>query len=254
MPRRGWGNPVALLSCPPVFRPRCKVVSMSKSCWLMMVGACVVLGGGCSSETPVKPLPPVPPAGAYGGYGDYVDESLITFKDEVVPQPSPEADLTALTFTDKEGKQIALKDFLGQKHLVLVITRGYGGSICPYCATQTARLIANYPKLQALNAEVVVVYPLAIPADIPRVDDFVARAVMNLPATDKKVPFPLLLDVELKAVDALGIRKDLSKPATYIFDREGQLRFAYVGTSLADRPSIKALLDQLGQINQTPKS
>ena len=227
---------------------------MSKSRWLMMAGVCAVLGSGCSSEKSPQSSAQPQAASAYGAYGDYVDESLIKFKDEVIPQASPEADLTALTFTDKEGKQIALKDFLGQKHLILVITRGYGGSICPYCATQTARLIANYSKLQALNAEVVVVYPLAQPADTPKLNDFVARAVMNLPAADKKVPFPLLLDVELKAVDALGIRKDLSKPATYIFDKEGQLRFAYVGTSLADRPSIKALLDQLGQLNQTPKS
>ena len=227
---------------------------MSKSCWLVLAAVCAVLGSGCSSQTPDKPLrpptQPQPAAAASGGYGDYVDESLIKFKDSLVSQSSPEADLTALTFTDKEGKQIALKDFLGQKHLILVITRGYGGSICPYCATQTSRLIANYPKLQAANAEVVVVYPLSKPADTPKLDDFVSRAVMSLPAAEKNVPFPLLLDVELKAVDALGIRKDLSKPATYIFDKEGQLRFAYVGSSLADRPSIKALLDQLAQLNK----
>lgn len=217
----------------------------------------IVFVSGCSSETPDKPLrpgtQPQPPNPNAGQYGD-VDESLIQFKDDVAANDSLDNDLTTLTFTNKDGQQVALKDFLGKQHVILVITRGYGGSICPYCATQTSRLIANYSKLQAQNAEVLVVYPLEKPADTPRLDDFVARAVQSLPAAGKKVPFPLLLDVELKAVDALGIRKDLSKPATYIFDKEGQLRFAYVGSSLADRPSIKALLDQLSQLNQPPKS
>ena len=213
----------------------------------------IALACGCSSSDTDKPLrpgtkpgPPNPNAGKLD-YGD-VDDSMIKFKDDVTANAALDDDLTTLTFTNKEGQQVALKDYLGQKHVILVITRGYAGSICPYCATQTSRLIANYSKLQAQGAEVLVVYPLEKPADTPRLDEFVARAVKSLPAAEHKVPFPLLLDVELKAVDQLGIRRDLSKPATYIFDKEGQLRFAYVGTSLADRPSIKALLDQLGQL------
>ena len=67
-----------------------------------------------------------------------------------------------------------------------------------------------------------------------------------------KIPFPVVLDIELKAVDQLGIRKDLSKPATYILDKQGQVRFAYVGESLADRPSVKALLEQLDALNKDP--
>ena len=58
-----------------------------------------------------------------------------------------------------------------------------------------------------------------------------------------------MLDVELKAVDHLGIRKDLSKPATYILDKQGQTRFAYVGATLADRPSVQSMLEQLATIN-----
>lgn len=60
--------------------------------------------------------------------------------------------------------------------------------------------------------------------------------------------FPVVLDVELKAVDRLGIRKDLSKPATYIIDRDGRVRFAYVGANIADRPGVDAIVAQLDQI------
>jgi peroxiredoxin len=216
----------------------------------------IAIASGCSSESADTPLRPgtqrqLPNPNAGKLDYDDVDESMIKFKDDVAANASLESDLTQLMFTNRDGQQVALKDFLGRKHVILVITRGYAGSICPYCATQTSRLIANYTKLQAQNAEVLVVYPLEKPADTPKLDDFVARVVKRLPAAEHKVPFPLLLDVELKAVDELGIRKDLSKPATYIFDKDGQLRFAYVGTSLADRPSIKSLLDQLGQINKT---
>ncbi len=222
---------------------------------VMLLGIAFV--GGCSSDDAGQPIrpgtaprPPDPNAGKVPDYSG-VDDSMIKFKDDVAANASLDDDLTTLTFTNKEGEQVALKDFLGKQHVILVITRGYNGSICPYCATQTSRLIANYPKLQAQNAEVLVVYPLDKPADAARLDDFVKKAVTSLPAAEHKVPFPLLLDVELKAVDQLGIRRDLSKPATYIFDKDGQLRFAYVGTSLADRPSIKALLDQLARINKT---
>lgn len=220
------------------------------SCWRhfqFTIAMCFAMG--CSSQAPPTSSPSG--SGYGGGYGyGAIDDASIKFNDSVKSQSTSESDLTNLTFTDKEGKEVPLKGLLGNKHLILVITRGYGGAICPYCATQTSRLISNYGKLQEQNAEVVVVYPLAAPADAPQVDQFVAKAVQSLPEASKKVPFPLLLDVELKAVDALGIRKDLSKPATYIFDKDGQLRFAYVGESLADRPSVQALLDQLVQLNR----
>lgn len=184
-------------------------------------------------------------------YGNATGDS-IQFADDLTANTAVEDDITGLEFTDKEGKQIALKDYLGKKPLVLVITRGYSGAICPYCATQTSRLIANYEKFREKNAEVIVVYPLEKPADQPNVDLFVAKAVAGLPAAEHKVPFPLLLDVELKAVDKLGIRRSLSKPATYIFDKEGKVQFAYVGNSVSDRPSVKAMLAQLDRLNKAP--
>ena len=55
--------------------------------------------------------------------------------------------------------------------------------------------------------------------------------------------------LELKGVSALGIREDLSKPATYIVDQDGAVRFAYVGANRADRPSVDAVLAELQSIN-----
>jgi peroxiredoxin len=66
----------------------------------------------------------------------------------------------------------------------------------------------------------------------------------------ERPPFPVVLDVGLAATDRLGLREDLAKPATYILDKEGRTRFAYVGRSLADRPSVKSILEQLARINR----
>ena len=64
------------------------------------------------------------------------------------------------------------------------------------------------------------------------------------------IPFPVLLDENFTAVDKLGIRGDLAKPSSYIIDKQGQVRFAYVGATNADRPSVQSLLKQLDAITK----
>jgi peroxiredoxin len=111
-----------------------------------------------------------------------------------------------------------------------------------YCSGQTSRLIANYKEFTKRGAEVL----LVIPGPKDKVDKFLAGARKE--ADDKAVPFPVLLDVDFQAVNRLGIRAELAKPSTYILDKQGQVRFAYVGNSITDRPSIKAMLQQLDAI------
>lgn len=179
------------------------------------------------------------------------DPNMIKFLDQAESNSTWDGDFSLLEFTTREKEKLLLKDIGPGKSLVLVMTRGYAGSICPYCSTQVSRLIANYGEFRQRNAEVVVVYPLEKPADTVKSEAFVNRAYSLLaPGAKKEVPFPLVLDLEMKAVDALGIRKDLSKPATYILDADGRLQFAYVGNTLADRPSVQALLEQLDKINK----
>ena len=185
---------------------------------------------------------------------------LIKFKDEVKPnREQKSSELGDLSFLDSAGKRVDLASYRGKSNLVLVVTRGFVGSekqvdgkslgnICTFCSTQTSRLIANYSKFKERNAEVLVVFPIARKSDAGALDQFASR-VQGDKKTAADAPFPLLLDVDLAAVDALGIRADLSKPSTYILDKQGEVRFAFVGQSLSDRPSVKAMLDQLDQIN-----
>src|SRR5579864_8765627 len=82
----------------------------------------------------------------------------IHFKDDAVANADPGESLANLEFVDPSGKKIRPRDFLGRKNLVLVFTRGYNGSICPYCAAYTSGLISNYRAMTERDAEVVVVY------------------------------------------------------------------------------------------------
>ena len=149
--------------------------------------------------------------------------------------PLEGCDVESLEFVNIDGQPADLKPFLGQRNVVLVITRGntsgtgpsaYYRSICLYCATQTSRLIANYQAFQDRDAEVVVVFPIRQLADRGSVSEF--HEALRRTGAAAEPPFPLVLDVELRAVDQLGIRADLSKPATYIVDKQGHVRFAYV--------------------------
>ncbi len=219
--------------------------------WPLFISLCLLaLLNGCGSEERITPAArpqskPRPGTEYDTGYGN----GEIHFLDQVATQDAPVTDFATVPMTTADGKTITLKELAGDKNLIAVFTRGYAGSICPYCSAQTSRLIANYPEFQKRNTEVVVIYPLEKPDDTKRLPEFMAKVnELNAKPANQAAPLPILVDIGLKVVDVLGIRRDLSKPATYIIDATGAVRFAYVGKSLADRPSVKALLEQLDAI------
>jgi peroxiredoxin len=122
--------------------------------------------------------------------------------------------------------------------------RGYNGAHCPYCTAQTNSLFHNKAELDKFDAQLLVVYP----GQSTMLDEFLTKAG----STIKTAPCPILLDENFQAVDQLGIRGELAKPSTYIIDKQGQVRYAYVGASLSDRPSVKAILTQLQALQPKP--
>jgi len=181
-------------------------------------------------------------------YYDDLDYGTIEFHDEAETNAQTIDDFSELVFTDAEGNEVALKDRIGEKNVVLVMTRGYAFSVCLYCSTQTARLISRYDEIAAEDAEVITVFPVRAIGDKARLDEFLKAIRQKLDESSNQVPFPVLLDVELNVVEQLGIRESLSKPATYIIDKNGQVRFAYVGDGVSDRPSVDAIISQLRQL------
>ena len=59
---------------------------------------------------------------------------------------------------------------------------------------------------------------------------------------------PLALDVSLLLVRALGIEDNLARPTSLLIDKQGLVRYAYVGETIADRPSVNDLLQAAGGI------
>ncbi len=144
-----------------------------------------------------------------------------------------------------------MRDLGKDRNVVLVVTRGNTSPICPYCSTQTAHYIRDYEQFEERNAEVVIVYPVEAKGDQRKLDSFLADARGRLVDPNRAIPFPVVFDVELTAVNRLGIRKDLSKPATYIISPDGQVLYAYVDAHWGDRPATTVILEKLDGFQST---
>jgi peroxiredoxin len=213
--------------------------------WLLVGGA---LGGAVLAAVLVDRFllqpPPPPPATAWAPYhyGSAYDEEPMAFKDDATTNTQVADSALELTFVDSSGRKVDLGEFRGRKNVVLVVTRGFAGYVCPHCTTQTSRLISNHAEFARRDAEVLVVFP----GPRGHLDEFVKASQHKAHlSSSTAVPFAVLLDEDLQAVGRLGIRADLAKPSTYILDKQGHVRFAYVGTTSTDRPSMQSLLHQL---------
>lgn len=216
-------------------------MNLRKVSLLWIYGVCALSGCGQKVQKPKTPS-----TYSYNYNYGQVDPSQIAFNDEAKANAKESAENLQLSFTDTKGQTVEIAQFKGKKHVVLVFTRGYAGSLCPFCSAQTSRLLANYAEFSKRDTEVLVVFP----GPTEQLDEFVKRVKQE--ASGKELAFPMLLDKEFKAVEKLGIRSDLAKPSTYIVDKSGQVRFAYVGATTVDRPSVKALLNQLDDLEKKP--
>jgi peroxiredoxin len=205
---------------------------------LMLFGLCMAASVGCSRSSDSQTGSASPPA-------PRVDST----------PPTPEllsalGNLGELVVSDTDGQSTALSQFADQQTLVLVFSRGYFGSICPFCSTQMHALAESHSEFEKRNATVVVVFPVSQADDKDRWKDLEASILERLPS-GQIIPFPILIDLDLKAVDRLGIREALSKPSTFIIDPAKNLRYKYIGSDPADRPDVQTILQQLDGISKS---
>ncbi|MFK8113777.1 MAG: peroxiredoxin family protein [Rubripirellula sp.] len=183
------------------------------------------------------------------GCGNGIPDDGVKFSEVSASQPITIEDFSDLVFTDGDGNPVKLADVMTREYLVLVITRGWAGRVCFYCASQTSRWARRFDELDPYDAQLLVIFPTESEADTSRLEDL-EKKIKSGEIPNESVPYPILLDINLTGVDQLGIRAELAKPATYIIDRQGRVRFAYVGESIADRPTVDSVLKQLEQLNQ----
>jgi peroxiredoxin len=150
-------------------------------------------------------------------------------KSTAVPVGSVAPDFT-LPGTD--GQPHRLADHRGQPVVVLF----YRGHWCGACRAQMADL--RRAHLLFADAGAVVLPVSSEPLD--RARDGAAR---------DGVPFPVLSDPELRAIDRYGVRHDdepegrpIARPSVFVLDREGVVRFAHVGAAPRDRPPLDLVL------------
>ena len=93
----------------------------------------------------------------------------------------------------------------------------------------------HYQEIQDLDTEV-----LAISADdLAGAEKIIARV--------DGIPFPILYDPETGVIHDYGADKKVGRlaiPITFVIDKDGIIRWKYVGTVL-DRPSVATVVDQL---------
>lgn len=169
--------------------------------------------------------------------------------------------LLELPFTNEQGAPLSLKERVGKKHLVIVFTRGSMASVpagkrgpelpgfpqvCAYCSSQASGIAGRIADFEQQGAEVLLVFPIKQQAETADAA-MMHKSAGNPPAT---APFTVLIDPNCTAVEQLKIQEHLAKPASFIIDKAGHLRFAYVASAgAADRPSGNELLRHVTQVN-----
>ncbi len=67
-----------------------------------------------------------------------------------------------------------------------------------------------------------------------------------------ELPFPILVDADLRVIHAYGVfhenerkGRSIARPATFVLDSDGFIRYGYIGANASDRPSADTVLAAL---------
>lgn len=153
------------------------------------------------------------------------------------------AKLPQTRFLSAAGGVLDINDYTkDKKKVVVVMLRGFAGSICLYCSAQTLALTRAEAEFKKRNAQVVLIYP----GKAETVSMFLDAVTKLDPANPPT--YPVGMDVDLSAVHLFRIRGELAKPTSIIVDENGIVQYGYAGANPTDRPSVKELLAELDKL------
>jgi len=138
-------------------------------------------------------------------------------------------------FLGPSGDVLDINELRDGRGMVLLIMRGFPGYVCPFCTAQTAAVLNRAEEFEKSGVRVALVFPG--PADtVPIFLDAVREYRRS-----SELPVPILFDPELSATNSLGATGKLAKPTTVVLDRNGIIRYLYVGESFDDRPPVELI-------------
>ncbi|MFT5288128.1 MAG: antitoxin component YwqK of YwqJK toxin-antitoxin module/peroxiredoxin [Planctomycetota bacterium] len=167
------------------------------------------------------------------GYGD------TELAEGILGQP-----LSEQVFRRVDGTRCDISLLRDKSNVVVVILRGVGREICIYCWAQTKAILTEKQDFLDAGAEIVIVYP----GPKSRIETFM-ESVEEEEATGRSFDdVEIVYDPDMRFVRNLRLLDRQAIPSTFILDRQGAVRYAYIGVSDEDRPSTSDLLTALSRL------
>lgn len=136
----------------------------------------------------------------------------------------------------------------GKNVVVLTFYRGWVGYQCPICMKQAKGIGSVAGEFKKAGAQVVSIYP----GTAQQADEFAQKA--GIKETSRN---PLLVDAHKQAAYAFNVltadRKE-ARPATFVIDKDGIVRWAYIGKDAKDRPDIETVQAETKKAAKAPST
>lgn len=198
-----------------------------------------------------------------------------------------ERPMNNFTMPTYDGKTVSLSDFKG-KNVLLVFPRGYAAENrwCSICNYQYAQMLDLDKKIKGnVDLQILYIFPYseekthewfdAFPDQMTAIEKMktpqdqseqsLRRATFAKNYFTEKyefkkgevpTPFPILIDSARTVSKSLGLfmtewggsKVDQNIPAVFLLDKNGVLKFKYIGQSTADRPSVNYLLSVIEKL------
>jgi peroxiredoxin len=181
-------------------------------------------------------------------------------RDSTLPATPMAVGDTAPDFTlpDAKGRQVSLATLLADGPVVLT---WYRGGWCPYCNKQLSDYQLSLTDMKAMKAQLVAISPQTPDNSLTTVEkNNLAFAVLsdqgNLIAKQYGLAYTLPADVVARYKNHFDLAKyngddtnQLPLTATYVIDKQGVIRYAFVNEDYTKRAEVTEILAALKQIN-----